>query len=69
MLHQVTYNVVAKQQKKGVKKQDKVRVVQCGCTTIDSWAIEEWDNYQQHLSKEKKKGGKKRKRKTNNVRM
>ena len=42
--------------------QDKVRIVQCGCPTIDSWAIQEWDKYQQYLSKQKKKGKKKRKK-------
>ena len=44
--------------------ENNVRIVQCGCPTIDSWAIQEWDKYQQHLSKKNKKGGKKRKRKT-----
>ena len=41
---------------------DKVRIVQCGCPSIDSWAIEEWEKYQQYLAKKNKKGGKKRKR-------
>jgi hypothetical protein len=49
--------------------ENKVRIVQCGCPTIDSWAIEEWEKYQQQiLSKKKKnKGGKKRKRKNSSV--
>jgi len=46
---------------------NKVRIVQCGCPTIDSWATDEWHKYQQHLSKKNKKGGKKRKRKNNSA--
>ncbi len=46
--------------------ENNVRIVQCGCPTIDTWAVQEWDKYQQHLSKKNKKGGKKRKRKTKN---
>eukprot|EP00985_Skeletonema_marinoi_P021097 scaffold12780_cov145-Skeletonema_marinoi.AAC.7 len=46
---------------------NKVRIVQCGCPTIDSWATNEWHKYQQHLSKKNKKGGKKRKRKNNSA--
>ena len=47
--------------------ENNVRIVQCGCPTIDAWAIQEWDKYQQHLSKKNKKVGKKRKRKAKNV--
>ena len=46
--------------------ESKVRIVQCGCTTIDAWAIEEWERYYLQLSKTKKNkkaGGMKRKRK------
>ena len=37
---------------------NKVRVVQCGCPTVDSWAIDHWEKYQQHLSKMKRKNKK-----------
>jgi len=37
---------------------NKVRVVQCGCPTVDSWAIDHWEKYQQHLPKMKRKNKK-----------
>ena len=50
-----------------INDEAKVRIVQCGCPTIDSWAADEYDKYQQHFSKKNKKGGKKRKRKNNSA--
>jgi hypothetical protein len=57
-----TSTVALQQSNNGSNDENNVRIVRCGCPTIDSWAIEEWETYQQHLSKKNKKGGKKRKR-------
>ena len=36
-----------------------VRVVQCGCPTIDSWAMDHWKKYQQKMKRKNKKSNNK----------